>query len=275
MRSTESRENSTMRVFWRFLGCYCRFNGYYRVRFWAEFVRDGLMMYSYYALWSVMYDYGMGYAGATRIQLLTYGVVGGLVTTFITRDGCQRYIRERIMNGTMDADLVKPVGLQRHMLVRDLAQKLSKLIQFTIPTLIVFIVLAGMYYLPSVEKLLLFAVSLFLAYLVLFSINYLFGLLCFITLSVENIYFCYTAVVCFLSGQFVPLWMFPQWAQKIITVLPFRCIYDIPMSIYIGRTELPGAMRDLLLQMIWAFVLWVTGAVLWKTVKKRILSQGG
>ena len=264
-----------MRVFIRFLGCYFRFQTYYRVRFWAELVRDLLMMYSCYALWDVMYDYGMGFAGADRMQLLTYGVIGGLVTTFITRDGCQRYIRERIMSGTMDGDLVKPMGLQKMLLTRDLAQKLAKLIQFTLPALLLFLLLTGMYYLPGPVNFLLFLISFGLAYLILFSVNYLFGLLCFVTLSVENIYFCYTAVVCFLAGQLVPLWMFPQWARRVVNLLPFRCMYDIPMSIFIGRIDLEQACRAIGLQLFWTIVLWIAGRILWKTVRKQIISQGG
>ena len=264
-----------MKVFFRFLKCYLHFNVYYRIRFFTEFLRDALMMYSYYALWSVMYDYGMGYAGATREQLLTYGVVGGLVTTFITRDGCQRYLKERVGKGTVDGDMVKPMGLQTHMLVRDLGMKLSKLLQFTLPTLAVFILLTKLYYLPSLEMLLLFLVSFVLAYIILFSVNYLFGMLCFVTLAIENIYFCYTAVVCFLAGQFVPLWMFPAWAQRIVNVLPFRCIYDIPMSIYIGRISAQEALASIGLQLVWAAILWGCGALSWKAVKKYVISQGG
>lgn len=264
-----------MKVFARFMKCYFTFNTYYRLNFIMEYVRDALMMYSYYALWNVMYDHGMAYAGATRIQLLTYGVFGGLVTTFITRDGCQRYIRERIRKGTVDGDMVKPMSLHMHMLMRDLGQKLAKLIQFTIPTLAVFIVAARLYYMPELTNLCLFLISMAMAYIILFSINYLFGMICFVTLSVESIYFCYTAVMCFLAGQLVPLWMFPYWAQKIVNVLPFRCIYDIPMSIYIGRVTYTEAIYNIVLQLFWAVILWLCGTLAWKLIKKHIISQGG
>ena len=264
-----------MKVWYRFLKCYFRFHLYYRSRFLTELIRDFLMMYSCYALWNALYEQGIGADGLTRVQLLTYGVVGGLVTTFITRDGCQRYIVRRITEGTMDGDLLKPLDLQYHMLLKDLAQKSAKLLQFTVPALLVFSFLAGLYYFPALWQVLLFAGSVFLGYLVLFSINYLFGLLCFVTLTVENIYFCYTAVVCFLAGQLVPLWMFPEWMQRLISGLPFRCIYDIPMSIYIGRVGFEEAVKQMGLQFLWAILLWLLGMVLWKIVRKRIVSQGG
>lgn len=259
----------------RFLKCYFRLNTYYRFEFFMQFIRDGLMMYCIYALWNVLFDYGMGYAGATRQQVLVYGVYGAVVTTFVTREGCQTYIRDRIRQGTIDSDLLKPIHLQTHMLMRDFSMKLAKLLQFTLPTLLLFSLLTQLFYLPALPNLLLFLVSTLLAYGVLFSINFLFGLLCFYTLSIENISFCYTAVVSFLAGQMVPLWMFPGWAQTIVNLLPFRCIFDVPISIYIGRVSLQQGLMDMGLQAFWLAALAIWGRLAWRGVRRYVISQGG
>lgn len=264
-----------MKVFKRFLKCYCHLNTYYRFEFVMQFVRDALMMYCFYALWDALFREGMGYEDATRIQVIIYGVYGAVMTTFITRDGCQTYIRDRIRQGTMDADLLRPIGLQLHMLMRDFSQKLSKLVQFTLPTLIVFQLIMRLWFVPELQNAVMFLVSLILAYGVLFSINYLFGMLCFYTLTLENISFCYTAVVSFFAGQLVPLWMFPEWAQRIVNLLPFRCIHDIPMSIFIGRMTMAESLASLALQAAWLVILWICGALAWRRVRTHVISQGG
>jgi ABC-2 type transport system permease protein len=264
-----------MKVFGRFLACYFRQNAYYRFEFVMQFVRDALMMYCYYALWNIIFDYGMGYEGAEKIQVLVYGVYGAVVTTFVTRDGCQVYMKTRIRQGTMDADLLKPLGFQMHMLMRDLSQKAAKFVYFTLPALILFSLLTRLFFVPALTNFCLFLVSTVLAYMVLFSINFLFGILCFYTLSVENIAFCYTAVITFLSGQMVPLWIFPQWAQNIVNILPFRCIFDMPMSIYIGRLTVAEALKVIALQLVWGVVLWLLGGLAWRGVRKHVISQGG
>ena len=264
-----------MKLFGRFLKCYSHLNTYYRFEFIMQFVRDALTMYCFYALWSVLFDQGMGYEGATKLQVLIYGVYGAAVTTFVTRDGCQTYIRDRIRQGTMDADLLKPISLQTHMLMRDTSQKISKFLQFTLPTLIIFQLIMRLFFLPTLQNAVMFALSVLLAYGVLFSINYLFGMLCFYTLSMENISFCYTAVVSFFAGQLVPLWMFPEWAQKIVNILPFRCIHDIPMSIFIGRMTTTEAAQGLALQAVWVVTLWICGSLAWRRVSSHVISQGG
>lgn len=264
-----------MKTFIKFINCYLHRATYYRFEFIMQFIRDALMMYCFYALWNALFDHGMGYEGATRLQTVIYGVYSAALSSFITQENCQDYIYDRILDGTMDADLLKPIGLQFHMLMRDSAQKIIKLIMFTLPTLVIFQLVMRLFYLPSTSNIVMFIISIVLAYGVLFSINYLFGMLCFYTLTLENINFCYTAVVSFFAGQLVPLWMFPGWAQRIVNVLPFRCIHDIPMSIFIGKFTTSEALRGLLLQLAWLIILWICGALAWRRVRTQIISQGG
>lgn len=206
---------------------------------------------------------------------MVYGVYGAVTAVFVTRDGCQTYIRERIRQGTIDGDLVKPLNLQLHLLYRDFAQKIAKFLQFTLPSLLIFSVATRLFFRPQLFDLIFFIAALILAYGILFCVNFLFGMLCFYTLSIENIYFCYTGVILFLSGQMVPLWIFPDWARRIVEFLPFRYIFDAPMSIYIGRYAPKEALLILLVQAGWLTVLWILGALSWAHVRKAIISQGG
>ena len=264
-----------MSIFKRFLICYFRVNSYYAFEFIMQFLRDGLMMYCVYALWSVLFAQGIAFPGATKTQVLVYVVYGAVVTTFVTRDGCQFYIRERIRQGTIDSDLLKPINMQTHMLMRDLSQKASKLIQITLPTLIIFILLTQLFFIPELYNFGLFIISVILSYGILFSINFLFGMLCFYTLSLENTQFAYTAVITFLSGQMVPLWIFPDWALRVVNVLPFRYIFDVPMSIFIGRLTFDQMLINIGYQFIWCVLLWWFGRLAWNGIRKHIISQGG
>ena len=264
-----------MNLMRRFVKCYFHYNTHYRFEFIMQFIRDALMMYCNYKLWNVLYQYGMNAGDMERIQMVTYGVFGAVVTTFITRDGCQKYVRDRIRQGTIDGELLRPVDLQVHMLMRDLSQKLSKLLLFTLPTLCIFILAARLFFVPEPEHVILFIISLPLAYFTLFGVDYLLGMLCFKTLSIESISFAYTALISFFAGQLIPLWMLPEWARVLVDLLPFRCIFDIPMSIYIGRYSLEEAIEAIILQAIWGTVLWLVGKFSWKSIKQNVISQGG
>lgn len=159
--------------------------------------------------------------------------------------------------------------------MRDFSQKLSKLLLFTIPILIIFSLITQMQWVFVPQNLLLFLVSVLLAYVILFSVSFLFGMLCFYTLSLENMSFVYTGIISFLAGQLVPLWFFPQWGLAIVKALPFRYIYDLPMSLLVGGisgTEIWPAMA---MQVGWAVLLLVLGQLAWRHVGRCVISQGG
>jgi len=265
-----------MKLFKSFLQAYFKAGSHYYVDFISQFIAEFIMLYCIYALWTALFAAGSSaYEGASYGQVLTYGVLGAIFASFVTRDGCQIYIRTRIREGTMDTDLLKPVNFQFHLFARDLAQKLSKLIQFTAPILIVFTLITRMQWVIAPQNLLLFLASTFFAYLILFSLNFLFGILCFYTLSLENIQSFYTGIISFLAGQLVPLWFFPQWGQRILYLLPFRYIYDLPMSICVGRINGMEILPQMGLQLFWAVALLLLGQLAWRHVGKAIISQGG
>ena len=85
----------------------------------------------------------------------------------------------------------------------------------------------------------------------------------------------YNALLRFFSGQMVPLWIFPSVLGVISDFLPFRCIYAIPMSIYIGNYVGVDMLGALVVQFIWIFILWLTSCLLMKRVFARVMIQGG
>jgi ABC-2 type transport system permease protein len=119
-----------------------------------------------------------------------------------------------------------------------------------------------------------FSLSLFLGFLVFFMINFLMGMVSIVTLNISNISWAYMTLVMFTSGQMVPLWMFPRALAAIIEVLPFKDIYYIPMSIYIGAYD--GSIGEALLsQTAWIIALFIAARLVWGRMQLRITVQGG
>ena len=116
---------------------------------------------------------------------------------------------------------------------------------------------------------------LFLLCLTSFFLNFILGLLSIVTMNIRNINWGYNALLRFFSGQMVPLWIFPGVLGIISDFLPFRCIYAIPMSIYIGNYAGMDMLVALAVQFTWIFVLWLTSRLLMKQVFARVMIQGG
>jgi len=119
-----------------------------------------------------------------------------------------------------------------------------------------------------------FLLSLSLGYVVYFGISFILGMLSIVTTDVRSYMWAFYSVVRFASGQAVPLWMSPPALAAIVAFLPFKDIYFVPMTIYIGAYEgsLTGALFS---QALWAVGLILISYLIWSRVQRRITVQGG
>jgi ABC-type uncharacterized transport system permease subunit len=122
---------------------------------------------------------------------------------------------------------------------------------------------------------LLFVPSLVLAFLVSFGLQFLLGMVAIYAIGVRRISWVYYSVVSFLSGQIVPVWIFPPLLSKISAVLPFQALMGIPLSIYIGRLDGPQAVQAIGLQAAWAAALTLAGRFVWTRAHRKLTVQGG
>lgn len=82
-------------------------------------------------------------------------------------------------------------------------------------------------------------------------------------------------VVMFLAGMYVPLPLLPDWAQGVLTVLPFRGIMDVPFRLWSG--DIPPAEAPLLVvqQLAWSAAFILLGRWMLGRGTRRLVLQGG
>ena len=78
-----------------------------------------------------------------------------------------------------------------------------------------------------------------------------------------------------LSGMFIPLPLFPDWAQRVLDVLPYRGLVDIPHRLYMGDLPPSSLLGLLLFQGVWILAYVVAGRWLLAAGSKRLVVQGG
>ena len=78
-----------------------------------------------------------------------------------------------------------------------------------------------------------------------------------------------------LAGNVLPLTLFPDSWQTVITALPYAQLLDAPIRLYTGEYALSRAGWIVLRQAGWTAVLTALGYVLWKRHQKRLVLQGG
>ena len=247
----------------------------YRTVFWLRLVYTFLMMYSVGYVWRALYATGTGRMDWTLPQMITYAVMGvALESIMLPYYGPQSYIMEQVRKGTIEMDIMKPLDFQFYMFAKNIGSLLVRLGLLVVPSLIVAYFMFGLQ-LPCTGILLAFTLSLILAILVSFLLNYMLGLLSMVTMNIRNIFWGYNAMLRFFSGQSVPLWLFPGSLEIISTMLPFRCIYSIPMSIYIDSYQGAALWGQLGRQALWCAILFICSRLMTKRVLTKLMIQGG
>ena len=247
----------------------------YRVSFWLKFIYTFLMMYSVGYVWRALYASNPDAAGVSLSQMISYAVLGVALEAILhPRNGPQFYIMEQVRKGAIEMDIMKPIDFQFYMFAKNMGGLAVRFLFLVLPSLIAAYFLFSLE-LPGRQAFVGFLCSLVCSVIISFFLNFILGLLSMITMDIKNINWGYNAVLRFFSGQMVPLWIFPGILGVISDILPFRCIYAIPMSIYIGNDAGMDMLGALGVQVVWIFLLFVFSRLLMRRVFARVMIQGG
>ena len=185
---------------------------------------------------------------------------------------------DKIRTGGIAYDLCRPLGLYGYYYARILAQKLLGSLLRAAPMLVFALLLPAGFRVSAPASLPAFLVS---------ALGLTLGLLC--TCALENITMGFTMrtldprgvqamlnlLMMILSGNVLPLTLFPDRWQRVITLLPYAQVLDAPIRLYTGQWALSEAPRVLLVQAAWTLVLAGLGLLLWRRNQKRLIIQGG
>ncbi len=247
----------------------------YRASFWFRQLYTFLMMYSVGYVWKALYASSSSVMSVGLSDTITYAVLGvALESIMHPSNGPQMYMMEQVRRGSIEMDIIKPIDFQFYMLCKNMGQIIVKLLFLVIPSLVVAHFLFELA-IPSLGLFLVFLLSLFLGILVSFLLNFILGLMSMITMNIRNINWGYNATLRFFSGQMVPLWLFPGLLSIFSNILPFRCIYAIPMSIYIGNYNGFSLLSVMNVQLLWVCILFICTRFLMNNIFRKLLIQGG
>ena len=187
-------------------------------------------------------------------------------------------LMDKIRTGAIAYDLCRPVRLYGFYYARIMAQKLMGSLLRAFPMLVFAALLPEGWGISLPASLPALALSL--AALLL-------GLCC--VCAMENITMAFTMrtldprgfqamlnlLMMILSGNILPLTLFPDSWQRVITLLPYAQMLDAPIRLYTGEYALSQAPGVLLLQGVWTVLLILAGVMLWRRNQRRMIIQGG
>ncbi len=237
-----------------------------------------LAMYAVRALWIAIWKDNSALVERDLPEMITYAMAAMALDIVFYHSGdnsIHTYMSHQVRNGNIDADLLCPMDFQQMMLYRNASRILVLFFMNVLPVTAFAVLFMGFQLPASPGNTVIFFLSLFLAYFAVFGTDFLLGLLAMGIKNTRYVSWSYRAVSDFFSGKLVPLWLFPSALRAVSLCLPFRCIYDIPLNIWIGSYSAAETARALLLQLFWAAALLLLGRACWHSVQKHYSVQGG
>lgn len=227
-----------------------------------------------YYLWRSIYRYSDVIRGLTFNETFLYVGLGSAVFILL-KTYADWYVHYEIREGIIAMYLTKPIDLQIYMLFANFGSLLMNLLAITLPTTIM---LAFVFQIKiSIGPgLFLFPISLLLAFLVSFSIDYVIGLMGFYSESVWGLSMTKEIIVTVFSGALIPLQFFPEPMQRVLFWLPFQAIYHTPLMMLTRPNQnLDVFLPMMLVQLAWAIALLVIGRLFYNQAIKVLRIAGG
>jgi ABC-2 type transport system permease protein len=244
----------------------------YRVEVFTNVGSLVLRVYLLRSLWTALYAQNVAPAGIPLRAMITYATVALLMSLVLEIDGT-RAIREKVREGTIATDLMKPISLPLYFFSDGFGQTAFGAI-LIVPSLLFALLLVHID-VPSPATLALFALSFALGYGVNFFLNFLMNSVAFWTLETFAIQLMVRWVSDLLSGQILPLSFFPGLLGRVIGNLPFAAIYSTPLRIYIGQIAPGDVAPALLAQALWLAAFGGFSTLVWRLAERRVVVQGG
>lgn len=117
-------------------------------------------------------------------------------------------------------------------------------------------------------------VATVLAFVVRFTIEWTLAMCALWTTRVRAINQTYEVILIFLSGNFAPLAVMPEWIQFVANLLPFRWLIAFPIELTLGRLTPQEALFGFGAQLFWLLVAQVTLSLVWRSGVKQYSAVG-
>lgn len=246
----------------------------YRFDVYGNIFMQCIIMFASAFFWRALYRGVDTVQGIGVENMLVYTVVSSMMAVLFTTGVENRVIRS-VEKGTVAMDMLRPINLFGIYFFEDLGNITALFFQNLLPIFLIGSICIAVPKPVSIGAFLLFFVSFVMAFFINWLSAVCFAMWAFTAINMEPMVQVKKHLIRLLSGSIIPMWFFPEWLSNILNVLPFVYIYQLPLDIYIGKTDAAGAAPRLCIQCAWVCILFGLFCILQKRVTRKVMVQGG
>ncbi len=232
-----------------------------------------VILYIFLQLWRVTYSETASatLGGLTLAQMLWYLAMTEAITLSTPR--VAQEVDQDVRTGALAVQLIRPLSYPLARLWMTLGERLVRFaLNVAVGSMLALLLVGPIAFTPL--GLLMFALTLPLAFVLDFLGNFLIGLAAFWIEDTSGLALIYSRLTMILGGMLIPLELFPERLQPILRALPFAGIVYGPARMFV-HPEL-GFMANLVVrQGIAIGVFAIAVALVYRVALRRIFSNGG
>lgn len=207
--------------------------------FWASFLAEMIIIGSLnWYLWNAVVEArgGVGFEGYTAWTLVLYTMITSALRKVQVNQGMFAGIGEDIYSGALNKYLVYPVSYFGFRFAMQLGSSLISFVQ-CMAALGVFWALAAreVQPLPDLTAIAQFCVLVFISVALRFVISTAIQASAFWFEQIWSLLVLFSFLLALLGGQLIPLTLYPQWAQDILSYTPFPILAALPAEALLGK----------------------------------------
>lgn len=263
-----------MRAYWPIARATYMIGIVYRFGFLFSILGNLVYLGVAYYLWKSIYRYSDVIRGLTFNETFIYVALGSAIFILL-KTYADWIIHFEIREGAIATYLTKPIDYQIYALFANFGSMLMNLTAISVPTVLVMLLVFRVN-IPFGPGLFLFPISLLLAFIVSFSIDYFIGISGFYSESVWGLSITKEIIVTVFSGALIPLQFFPDAIQRVLYWLPFQAIYHTPLMMITRPNQgLDVFLPMILVQLVWAILLFWLARLFYNQAIKVLRIAGG
>ena len=228
-----------------------------------------------YFIWTAVYGGQESLAGMELSETIRYFGASALIG-YLTMDFADWNLQMLIRTGKFLTFTLRPMHHRFFALSQKLGHRVLGFLFEFLPCLLIFALLFKVDILP--ERIGWTILSVILAFLMNFYVNYCLGMTAFFLVKASGIRVVYQLFAQIFSGTLIPLNFFPVAVQKFMVVLPFQYTNYIPAMVWTGSESIGvlglNVPQAVLSQAVATVLMMLVSEVLYRCSMKRFTAVG-
>ena len=180
-----------------------------------------------------------------------------------------------VYDGSIGADLLKPMRLYMLWMARDLGRSLVNLVGRGLLLVAAFSLFYRITVPQRPEQWIFLLAALLLGWMISFAWRFLVNLSAFWSPDARGIGRIAFTLVGLFSGFLMPLRLYPDWFVQICYLTPFPAPFNTAIEIYLGVLSGQALWAALLNQLFWIIVLTALAVLVLRAGVHKLVIQGG